>query len=250
MMRAMIVTKLEYRSDLVMSFIGAVAFQASPLAAYVVVTAHAPNLAGWNGNQVLFLFGMWAMALGMTEMLFDNVWSIGNNVRMGIFDRLLVYPVASLPFYLMCDPQVHSLANMAIGAVMVSYSLFQEHQPWWAWACVPFWVVCGSFIYISLLVLISAPRILWPGMAADTALIAQLGNASRYPVSIYPRVVQSILLFVLPMASYLFLPGQWLFHGGSAAQGLLIPPLAACILVVLAWKAWGAALNRYESTGS
>jgi viologen exporter family transport system permease protein len=81
-------------------------------------------------------------------------------------------------------------------------------------------------------------------------IVQNAGNATRFPLGIFPKAVKWTLLFVVPLGAYQFLPGLWLFRGGSPLVGLLAPPAVAVIMAALAWFTWEAALNRYESTGN
>lgn len=249
--RAMLQTRLQYRADFILGILGAVAFQASPIATYVVVAGQMPVLDGWNPHQVLFLFGMWAGALGIAELFSDHVWAMPEMVLTGHFDRLLVYPVNTLPFFLVTDPQLHGLANVGTSVVILVYSGQALGFDAWVWPLLPFWMVCGAIIYASVLVLASCVLIVMPGKSVDLAwLVQQLSQATRFPLGVFPAAVKWTLLTVVPLGAYHYLPGLWLFHGGSPWLGLLAPPALAAGFAVLAWVTWEAALGRYESTGS
>jgi ABC-2 type transport system permease protein len=249
--RSMLQTRLQYRADFILSILGSLAFQLSPIATYAVVASQLPVLDGWSGPQVLFLFGLWAAALGLSELFADHVWAMPDMVVTGQFDRLLVYPVSTLPFFLVSNPQIHALGNLGTATLMLLYSGTALHYPWWVWPLLPFWALCGAIIYSSVLVLVSTLLILMPGKSMDLAWVVQQGSqATRFPLGVFPAVVKWTLLTVVPLGAYHYLPGLWLFQGGSAWAGLLAPPAMAALMAGLAWWAWEAALNHYESTGS
>jgi ABC-2 type transport system permease protein len=249
--KSMLATRFEYRTDVVLSLLGSVFYQLSPLATYAVIASQVPSLEGWNAPQVLFLFGLWALAMGVSELCFDRVWYVGMMVNTGTFDRLLVYPVETLPFCLATEPQLHAVGNIACGLVMLGYSGAALQFPWWVWPLLPFWALCGAVIYSGILVVFCTINIVLPGKGMDVAwLVQQSGNATRFPLSVFPKAVRFILLFVFPLGAYQYLPGLWLFHGGSPLGGLLAPPLAAAAMAGLAWFVWETAINHYESTGN
>jgi ABC-2 type transport system permease protein len=249
--RSMLATRFEYRTDVVVSLLGSLVNQLSPLITYAVVATQVPTLDGWSSPQVLFLFGLWALANGLSELFFDRVWYVGGMVNLGQFDRLLLCPVETLPFCLVTEPALHAVGNIFCGLTLLAFAGHALHFAWWVWPLLPFWGCCGSVIYSSILVVFSTILIVIPGNGMNMGMIVQnAGNATRFPLGIFPKAVKWTLLFVVPLGAYQFLPGLWLFRGGSPLVGLLAPPAAALIMAALAWFTWEAALNRYESTGN
>lgn len=249
--RAMLSTRLQYRVDFVLALVGSLSFQLSPIATYAVVLHQLPVLDGWDAHQVLFLFGLWAGALGLSELFADHVWTLPDLVLSGQFDRLLVYPVETLPFFLTSDPALHGMANLLVAAALLIYANTALHLAWWVWLLLPFWALCGALIYSSVLVLVSTVMIVMPGKGMDVAwLVQQSSQATRFPLGVFPATVKWLFLALVPLGVYHYLPGLWLFHGGSPWLGLLAPPLCAAACCAVAWRAWGWALTRYESTGS
>lgn len=249
--RSMLATRFEYRADVVLSILGSLFYQLSPLATYAVIATQVPTLDGWNTPQVLFLFGLWALALGLSELFFDRVWYVGGMVNLGQFDRLLLCPVETLPFCLVTEPQLHAVGNVFCGFAMLAFSGHALRFAWWVWPLLPFWGICGAVIYSSILVVFSTILIVIPGNGMNVGMIVQqTSNATRFPLGVFPKAVKWALLFVVPLGAYQYVPGLWLFHGGSAVNGLLVPPAAATVMAVLAWFVWEASLNHYESTGN
>ncbi len=92
-------------------------------------------------------------------------------------------------------------------------------------------------------------RIVGPWVA-HLFTVHQLLNTSRYPISIYPRWLHVLVLYVLPFGAAIFLPADFLRGHGSLAQALIVPPLAAVATAFAAKLAWDAAIQSYQSTGS
>lgn len=249
--KAALLARLEYRGDVILSSLGGIFFQLGPLLAYGVLSHYAPELGGWKKEEMLFLFGMWALCLGISELFFNNIWDFGMQVINGAVDRLLVYPVRSLPFYLVCSPTLHSFANILAGTLMVGFSLVTLDLPYYAWLMIPFWAACGTAIYTATLVILASTSTYAPNVGGDLLwFLAQLNWAARYPLNIYPFALRVALLSVPPLAAYHYLPGEWLFHQAPLWQATLAPLGAALGISYLAVKMWEFGLNRYESTGS
>jgi ABC-2 type transport system permease protein len=69
-------------------------------------------------------------------------------------------------------------------------------------------------------------------------------------VSIYPRWLNLLILFVLPFGSAVFFPVSFLRGDGSLLMALVAPPLAAGVSAALAFMVWDRGLRGYQSTGS
>jgi ABC-2 type transport system permease protein len=241
----------EYRVDFAVGVLTAISMQLAAFAFYSVVFARAPALGGWSPGQVLFLFGLTAMVLGFAEGTMNGIWWLPYHVVDGQLDRLLTYPVNSLAFVLLSRPELHSFGNFAAGAVSLGFAWSLCPPPSYALALLPLWVVSGAIVYTGILVLVAslALRIVGP-WATHLFTVHQLLNTSRYPISIYPRWLHVLVLYLLPFGAVIFVPADWLRGHGSLAAALLLPPLAAAGVAILAKLAWDAALRGYQSTGS
>src|SRR5688572_9582391 len=115
-------SRAEYRVDFAVGVFTAILMQLAALSFYWVIFLRTPAIGGWSPAHVLFLFGMCAMILGLSEFLANGIWWLPYYVLGGEFDRLLIYPVRSLLFVLLARPEMHALGNMGMGAAMVVVS--------------------------------------------------------------------------------------------------------------------------------
>jgi ABC-2 type transport system permease protein len=241
----------EYRVDFAVGVITAVAMQLAALAFYWIVFTRAPALGGWSSSEVLLLFGFTALVLGVSELLFNGIWWLPYYVQDGQLDRLLVYPVNSLVFVLMSRPELHALGNLTAGAVTLGIAWSALGPPTWALLLVPFWVGCGAVVYTGVLVLVGALMLRVVGPWASHLFTAhQVLNTSRYPLSMYPAWLRTLVLYVLPFGAVIFVPADYLRGHGSLLGAVLWPPLAALGTAIAAKLAWDVALRGYQSTGS
>ena len=241
----------EYRVDFAVGVVTAISMQLAALAFYWVVFSRAPALGGWSSAEVLLLFGFTALVLGFSEATLNGIWWLPFYIIDGQLDRLLTYPVNSLAFVLLSRPELHSLGNLTAGALSFGVAFTLLGAPWYALLLLPLWVISGAVIYTGILVLVGTLtfRIVGP-WATHLFAVHQLFNTSRYPITIYPRWLHVLVLYVLPFGAAIFLPADWLRGHGSLWQAVLVPPLAAAATAFAAKLAWDAALRGYQSTGS
>jgi ABC-2 type transport system permease protein len=243
--------KLEYKLDFALGLLTSSMLQLASLAFVWVIFHQTSNLEGWNYTQVIFLFGLTAMALGTSELFFNHIWMVPYYIVMGDLDRLLVYPVRSLPFLLISRPELHSFGNLLTGLILAVVSLWTLHMPWWDWALVPLWVLSGGVIYMSALVVFCSLAFKFVGPYSYTLMIPHtLLQATRYPLGIYPTWVHYSLLIVLPYGIFNYLPASWVFGKMLSPWCVLAAPLVAVLSAVVAQAAWDWGLKHYQSTGS
>ncbi len=243
--------KLEYKLDFVLGLLTSSMLQLAALGFLWVIFHQTSNLEGWSQVQVLFLFGLTAMSLGISELFFNHIWMVPYYIVMGDLDRLLVYPVPSLPFLLISRPELHSFGNLLTGLVLAAVSLLALHMPWWDWALVPLWVLSGGVIYMSALVVFCSLSFKFVGPYSYTLMIPHtLLQASRYPLGIYPGWVHYGLLVLLPYGAFNYLPAGWVFGKMVSPGCVLAAPLVAVFSAALAQAAWDWGLKQYQSTGS
>jgi ABC-2 type transport system permease protein len=244
-------TKLEYRADFILGVGGALGLQLAGLGALWVVLAQRPSLMGWQSGEVALLFGLTTMIQGFSELAFNHIWYVPIYILRGQIDRLLVYPVRSLPFFLITSPELHALGNLAGGLAIYILAGRSLHAPWWAYAFLPFWILCGSVIHSAFLVLCAALSFKVLGQKAQHFFIVNsLLSATRYPLTVFPYAMQLLLLVFMPMATANFLPIGFITKGFPALAAFGAPLLAALLSSWLAHLGWEAGLKRYEGTGS
>jgi len=241
----------EYRVDFAVGVVTAVAMQLAALGFYWVVFSRAPGLGGWKASEVLLLFGLTALVLGLSELLSNGIWWLPYYVQDGQLDRLLIYPVDSLTFVLMSRPELHALGNLATGAVTLGIAWSTLGVPTWMLLLVPLWVLCGSVVYTGALVVTGSLmlRVVGP-WASHLFTMHQLLNTSRYPLSMYPGWLRALVMYVVPFGAAIFVPADFLRGHGSLLGAVLWPIAGALASGVVAKLTWNAALRGYQSTGS
>jgi ABC-2 type transport system permease protein len=117
--RTTLQTRLEYRVDLALGLLGSLGLQGAGLGMLWVVLQQRPDLAGWKPVEIGVLFALTTMIQGTSELFFNHVWLTPQHLIRGTFDRLLVYPVHRLPFFLMTTPELHALGNLGGGFALL-----------------------------------------------------------------------------------------------------------------------------------
>jgi ABC-2 type transport system permease protein len=243
--------KFEYRVDFVLGVLTSCMMQMASLAFLLVIFHQTPGLNGWAPDQVVLLFGLTAAALGASELFFNHIWMVPYYIVMGELDRLLTYPVNSLYFLLITRPELHAFGNLATGFTLASIALAHLHAPWTAWLLLPFATLFGCLIYTSALVISTSFSFVFISATSMHLMIPHtLLQATRYPLSIYPNLLQYLLLLVIPYGAFNYLPAGFVLGKGIESWLFWATPLACLAFITTARYMWQWGLKHYESTGS
>ena len=243
--------KFEYRVDFILGVVTSCMLQLAALAFLLVIFHQTPGLNGWTTEQVVLLFGLVAASLGTSELLFNHIWMLPYYVVMGELDRLMTYPVDSLYFLLITRPELHAFGNLITGFTLASMALIRLQAPWYDWVLLPIFVIFGSLIYTSALVIFGSLSFKFISNTSMHFMIPHtLLQASRYPLCIYPAWVHYALLFIVPFGVFNYLPGNWVFDKMLSPWCAVSPPLVAILVSLIAQKCWDWGLTHYQSTGS
>ena len=81
---------MEYRVDCLVGMVSQIAFQIIELVFIWIIFQHTDNIAGWNFEQLLLLYGIMMLSISITDLLFDSTYNIGKRlIRKGKFDTIL-----------------------------------------------------------------------------------------------------------------------------------------------------------------
>jgi ABC-2 type transport system permease protein len=244
-------SRLEYRADFAVSLLTSLLAQGSAFTLYLAVFKDdASALGAGSASEVLFLFGIVTACVGVSELLFNGIWSLPEYILSGRLDRILVSPANSLLYLLLSKPEIHGLGNVTIGCVMLAVADVGA-LPIATFVYVVWWVLCAAACYTSVLAILGALSFVLIGPFGDHLQIAvQLQYAARYPLRIYSPWLKLTLLTVLPLGVGTHFPRSWLSGDVSLVAALAVPCATAAVCALVARMLWCWGVTRYESTGS
>ncbi|MCF0136536.1 MAG: ABC-2 family transporter protein [Lachnospiraceae bacterium] len=244
-------SKMSYSVDFFLGIIANIMKQALGFIFVWVLFSNVPEVNGWNFNQMMFVYGMQAITLGLNEFMFAGTWKIAQYVQEGSLDRLLLRPVGTLFSVIAADVTFHGLGAAAFGLVICIISLVNL-QMTLSVGMILFWIlaiICGTLIYFSVN--------MWAGTLAfwiiDTGspmmILQNVSEFSKYPVSIYGGGLQILLTFVLPFAFTSYYPTAFIFGMETGVMYWLGPVIAAALCLTIAVLFWRYGLTKYQSAG-
>lgn len=244
-------SKMSYSIDFFLGIVANILKQSLGFVFIWVVFQNIPEVNGWTFDQIMFVYGMQAITIGLNEFLFAGTWSIGNYVREGEMDRLLLRPVGTIFSIMAMDVTFHGIGAVLFGLAICITSIFHlgiSITP----ILILFWIgaaICGALIYFSIN-MVCATFAFW---ITDTdsimMLLQNVSEFSKYPVSLYGKVIRILLTYIIPFAFTSYYPSVVLLGINKSAlcgTGIIV---AASLSVTISVAFWRFALKHYQSAG-
>ncbi len=243
---------MEYRASFIIGSTSTIAIQSAGLLTIWIVMRQIPSLNGWSLEAVFLIYGLLTLAKSINHMFADNLWTVGDvYIRSGQFDRFLVRPIDPL-FHLLADRFCHDgIGNFLVGAALVTYA--------WTALAIPVTlahvvyvlvtVISGGLIFIALNLATAVSAFWIINSVPVTRAVFDNHLFAQYPLSIYPRAISIVLTWLIPYGLASFYPASALL-GQDVGLLAFISPLAAALMLFLAYRLWRFGLRHYAGTGS
>ena len=245
--------QMEYKLDFMVGNLATILGQIVGIAFVWVIFQNIGDLNGWTLPEIMLMYGLAALPFGLLELFFDGLWGLNFLIRMGEFDRYLVRPVGPLFLVLSDRAATHSVGNFLSGVVIIAIASGQLGLTWSVGniGFVVLAVACGVVIYLSINIVTATSSFFFVGSGtAIMFLVHSLRNFSSYPLNIYARPIQMLLIWIVPFAFTSFFPATHLLQRDEFRIFVYLIPVVPLVIFALAYGLWRMGLNQYQSTGS
>ncbi|MCJ7450334.1 MAG: ABC-2 family transporter protein [Candidatus Nanohaloarchaeota archaeon QJJ-9] len=245
-------SRLVYKGDFVTGLIAQTIATATSIAFISIIYSQTRTVAGWSYYEVLFLLGYGGIIFQLHNIFFFGTHFLGDHIRTGRFDRLLLRPLDVL-FQLysqhLSDDDVSSLfiqtalliwagsrLGITLSPITLAYGILSILSG--------VMVLCGlflAFVTVSF----------WSGRSdAMTRIIFEFSNFRKYPLSIYAGGIKILLTTLIPIAFASFFPATYLLQKPGYSQMKTLTLVIGPVIFFLAYRFWKFGLQHYSSTGS
>ncbi|MDP4164902.1 MAG: ABC-2 family transporter protein, partial [Bacillota bacterium] len=115
-------TRLQYRADLFVEIFSDLLSQAVNFIFILVVFGHTSLLAGWNRDEIIFIYGFFLVPFAIFSSFF-NIWDFNERyIVKGELDRILTRPIHSLFQIILERIELESMFGAITGFAIMMYS--------------------------------------------------------------------------------------------------------------------------------
>ena len=243
--------RMSYKGDFILGVVASILMQSLGFVFLWTIFRGIPEVNGWNFDQMIFVYGMSAISLGLNEFLFAGTWKITGYVQGGELDRLLLRPVSTMFSILAADVTLHGLGSVLFGLAVCITSLLSLEITL-SVGMVLFWIVvmvCGALIFFAANMLM-ATLAFWVTDSQSAMMVLQnVSEFGKYPAAIYGKWLRILVSFVIPFAFTSYYPAAYIL-GIEIGMIYYIGPIAVtliCLAVTVTF--WRFGLAHYQSAG-
>lgn len=242
---------LIYRIDCIVGIFSQLVVQLVSLVFMFVVFQNTENIAGWNFKQILLLFGVTRIAIGISGYCFDGLYDIGPKyIKSGEFDKILLRPVHPLISIIGDSREFVSIADVILGLILTICMLIQLSIPITALLIIKilFFSIIGALIIGAINTIFSISSF-WTYRSNEVIWsFYRMYTFTEYPITIYNKFIRILITIILPFAFVAYYPTM--AYLGFNSYLIYLSPIVTIILWIVAIKLWNLALNKYRSTGN
>jgi ABC-2 type transport system permease protein len=246
--------QLEYEADFWLGIVAMVLRHTTGFVFLWAVFLHVPQVRGWGQWEMLFLYALAIIPIGLVELFYDGPWELAGLVNLGELDGLLLRPLPAALQVICHISSLHGLGSVLLGLVLLGRSVSELNLALGPWQYVFLAAtVLGSTLLIGSLNFMAHCVVFWE---PDTSLqlpvlVQEMAAIARYPVTLYGQWLQWLTTWVLPFAFVSYFPGLVLLNKPEANPWLGYgAPLVGLLLTCMAGLLWTHCLKRYQGVGS
>jgi ABC-2 type transport system permease protein len=251
LLRASLATSLQYRLDFVLDALSGFLRTALALGPVALLLWHRESLLGFTAIDLAVVIGLYfTMHAVLAALVEPNLGAIVEAIRQGTLDFLLLKPADAQLLTSLQRVAVAPLVDLPVGVGLIGWAL------WQAPPASPLDVLVAAVLAVSgmgaiygLWLLAVCMSFFFVQVDGLRYLLWSVVDAGRWPLPIFARWVQWVLVVLVPIGigtsfPALALRGDW--DGWLLLTGLGV----GLAFVVGSRMAWKASLARYTSASS
>lgn len=216
------------------------------------------RLNGWNIYEMLFLYSLLFLTYGIMIIFFTGLRDFGETVRSGNFDRFLVRPRGLLFQILFVNADwFAAIGHGTLGVALFVLSAGKVGIVWNGFTiCYYVLAVLGGVLIQGalFLVLASLNIYLLETNSLKELLYWNMRRFAGYPISIFHKIIQFCMIYVVPFAFVNYFPAQFLLRKPDMAAYptiyLYLTPIVGVGMYLIAYLFWRYSLRYYKSSGN
>ncbi|MCI9016092.1 MAG: hypothetical protein HFJ53_02855 [Clostridia bacterium] len=250
-LKASLKEMLIYRLDCIVGMISQIVTQLVEIIFIWIVFQNTDSLAGWNFMQILLLYGVILISIGISDFCFDALYDIGPKyIRNGEFDKILLRPVHPLISIIGSSKEFTALGYFALGLFLTITMLIKLMMPITIILVLKiiFFSIVGAAIIGAINTIFSIASF-WTYRSNEVIWsFYRIYTFAQYPLDIYNKFIKLLITAILPFAFVAYYPTM--NYLGMNSKMIYIAPIIMVILWIIAIKVWNIALSKYRSTGT
>lgn len=212
-----------------------------------------PNFQGWGFSDLILLLGFGQIYVYGSYMIYDaNLSNLPKKLISGEFDRMLTKPI-NIKFLSSFGSIVIAQIIPTITTVtpLILYGLAGRENLTVYLLAVALLLVIGGLIafYFLTLSLIGLSFFIDNAQSVKDFLVQRTTDLSRIPISYFPKSVQMILTYAIPLAFVAYFPVLIIKDGEVLWSSFLSVFCLSLVFYLIQKIVWSKGLKNYSGVG-
>lgn len=219
-----------------------------PLVTILIYNSGA-SFPGWSFYEVLLIQAVFTISSGVSAMMFNGLlWATMGHVREGSFEIVLLKPVNPL-FFLVSSTFSPDSASLVLGGAVMAAIAISHTGVTSAFAVLQavLLFITGLTVMAGISLIMAAASFKWVGNSRLPEIFDSIKTFGKYPISIFPKLVQSFVTFIIPVGMIGFFPAGAILGRLDPWLGVSVIPCALFMLFGV-WL-YNYMIRLYESVG-
>ena len=250
-------SQLQYRASTIMQTIGAFMITAIEFLGILALFDRFGQIRGWQLPEVALFYGMISIAWAICDAMGRGFEVMGQIVKAGDFDRVLLRPRSTVLQMLGYELTVRRIGRLAQGVAVLTYAIIALDVDWTAARVLLLvFAIAGTICVFMGLVVMQATSAFWTTETMEVWNAFTYGGVTmaQYPLSIYRGWFRRLFMFAIPLGTANYLPGIAILGRedplGTPVVVQWLAPLAGPAFLAIALLLWRWGVRHYRSTGS
>jgi len=227
-----IARSLTYRFNFVLSMIITLCFNGFFPLATILIYRTGASFPGWNIYEVTLIQSVFMLSNGLARLMFSGVfWRTIQHIREGSFEIVLLRPLNPLFFLIASNFDPESFGLIIGGGVIFAISIAYTGIASLSAIAQFLLLFAGGFaVMAGMQMLMAATVFKWVGNSRIPEIFDSIMSFGRYPITIFPQAVKSVITFVIPVGMIGFFPANALLGQFEPVALIAVIP---CVLFML-----------------
>lgn len=250
--------RLQYRADTLVTTFAVFVRESTNIIVIYLTLLKFDKINGWNINEMLFLFSILFLTYAFVVSLFADLRDFSRMIREGSFDRLLLRPRGLLFQLILNNADLMATAGHGTLGILLFFFSAGRVGITWDLVTVIYYlsaITGGILIQGGMFIIFSAASFYFVEVNSIMEIFYwNMRKFAGYPISIYSKLIQALMIYVIPFAFVNYFPAQYLLRKEDMANYsdiyMYIPPVLGVAVYLLAYAFWRISVKRYTSTGN
>lgn len=247
-------SSFEYRLNMIFISFSQVLITVGELIALYLMFQKFENVGNWGFYEVLLMFGIIMTAFPIVECFFRGYDDFASLVKSGEIDRFLIRPI-NIHYQIICSKIEFSKIGRIFVGIIASIISLSNLSITWSFTKILVLIsayasgicfVLGVFVIGAGISIFSIENLEFVNIFTDGSK-----QLAHYPINIYNKWITRFFTYILPVASFNYLPLCYITETGSLPAWLYgVSPMLGIIFIIPCFIFFNLCLRKYQSTGT